>query len=137
MLHDRARVALAAARRAQAKVALMYVDLDRFKNINDSLGHAIGDRLLQALAKRLVTHLHPDDTLCRPGGDEFIILLPNTDYQGAAHVAQRMLAIIAEPLMIDGQHLRLTASIGIALFPDNGADLEMLSQCADSALFRA
>lgn len=137
LLHDRAQVALAAAQRATAKVALMYVDLDRFKNINDSLGHAIGDRLLQELATRLTEHLHPDDTICRPGGDEFIILLPNTDYQGAAHVAQRTLAIIAEPFMIDGQRLSLTASIGIALFPDNGANLDRLSQCADSALFRA
>jgi diguanylate cyclase (GGDEF)-like protein/PAS domain S-box-containing protein len=137
LLHDRAQVALAAAHRAQTQVALMYVDLDRFKNINDSLGHAIGDQLLQELATRLSTHLHPDDTICRPGGDEFICLLPNTGYQGAAHVAQRTLAIIAEPFTIDGQRLSLTASIGIALFPDNGADLARLSQCADSALFRA
>ncbi|MEO8120631.1 MAG: EAL domain-containing protein, partial [Rhodoferax sp.] len=137
LLQDRAQVALAAAQRAQAKVALMYVDLDRFKNINDSLGHAVGDRLLQELATRLTTHLHQDDTICRPGGDEFICLMPDTDYQGAAHVAQRMLAIIAEPFTIDGQRLSLTASIGIALFPDNGTDLARLSQCADSALFRA
>jgi len=137
LLHDRAQVALAAAQRAQTKVALMYVDLDRFKNINDSLGHAIGDCLLQELATRLTAHLHPDDTICRPGGDEFICLLPNTDDQGAAHVALRTLAIIAEPFLIDGQRLSLTASIGIALFPDNGADLARLSQCADSALFRA
>jgi diguanylate cyclase (GGDEF)-like protein/PAS domain S-box-containing protein len=137
LLHDRAQVALAAAQRAQTQVALMYIDLDRFKNINDSLGHAIGDQLLQELATRLTTHMHPDDTICRPGGDEFICLLPNTDYQGAAHVAQRTLAIIAEPFTIDGQRLSLTASIGIALFPDNGDDLARLSQCADSALFRA
>jgi diguanylate cyclase (GGDEF)-like protein/PAS domain S-box-containing protein len=137
LLHDRAQVALAAAQRAHATVALMYVDLDRFKNINDSLGHAVGDRLLQELATRFTTHLHPDDTICRPGGDEFILLLPNTDYQGAAHVAQRTLATIAEPFVIDGQRLSLTASIGIALFPDNGSDLARLSQCADAALFRA
>lgn len=137
LLHDRAQLALAAAQRVQAKVALMYIDLDRFKNINDSLGHAIGDRLLQELATRLSAHLHQDDTICRPGGDEFIFLLPNTDYQGAAHVAQRTLAIIAEPFTIDDQRLSLTASIGIALFPDNGTDLARLSQCADSALFRA
>jgi diguanylate cyclase (GGDEF)-like protein len=137
LLQDRARVALAAAQRSQTQVALMYVDLDRFKNINDSLGHAIGDRFLLEIATRLSTHLHPDDTVCRPGGDEFICLLPNTDYQGAAHVAQRILAIVAEPLLIDGQRLSLTASIGIALFPDNGTDLARLSQCADSALFRA
>lgn len=137
LLHDRAQVALAAAQRAQANVALMYIDLDRFKNINDSLGHAIGDRLLQELATRLSAHLHQDDTICRPGGDEFIFLLPNTDYQGAAHVAQRTLAIIAEPFTLDDQRLSLTASIGIALFPDNGCDLARLSQCADSALFRA
>lgn len=137
LLHDRALVALATAHRVQGKVALMYVDLDRFKNINDSLGHSIGDQLLKELAVRLTTHLHQDDTICRPGGDEFICLLPNTDYPGAAHVAQRMLTIIAEPFLIDGQNLTLTASIGIALFPDNGDDLERLSQCADSALFRA
>ena len=137
MLQDRAQVALAAAQRVQDKVALLYVDLDRFKNINDSLGHAIGDRLLQELARRLTVHLHPDDTLCHQGGDEFILLLPDTDYQGAAHVAQRTLLSIAEPFTLDGQRLSLTASIGIALFPDNGGDLARLSQCADSALFRA
>lgn len=137
LLQDRAQVALAAAQRVQAKVALLYVDLDRFKNINDSLGHAIGDRLLQELARRLTAHLHPDDTLCHQGGDEFILLLPDTDYQGAAHVAQRTLVSIAEPFTLDGQRLSLTASIGIALFPDNGGDLARLSQCADSALFRA
>ena len=137
LLQDRAQVALAAAQRSQAKVALMYIDLDRFKNINDSLGHAVGDRLLQELAQRLTAQLHPDDTVCRPGGDEFICLLPDTDDQGAAHVAQRTLATIAEPYVIDGQRLNLTASIGIALFPENGADLARLSQCADSALFRA
>ena len=137
LLQDRAQVALAAAQRSQAKVALMYIDLDRFKNINDSLGHAVGDRLLQELAQRLTAQLHLDDTVCRPGGDEFICLLPNTDDQGAAHVAQRTLATIAEPYMIDGQRLNLTASIGIALFPENGVDLARLSQCADSALFRA
>ena len=137
LLQDRAQVALAVAQRNQTQVALLYIDLDRFKNINDSLGHAIGDRLLQEMATRLRTHLHPDDTICRPGGDEFICLLPNIDDQAAAHVAQRILAMVAEPLLIDGQRLSLTASIGIALFPENGADLARLSQCADSALFRA
>ncbi len=137
LLHDRAQVALAAAQRVGAKLALMYIDLDRFKNINDSLGHAIGDRLLQELATRLSTQLHQDDTICRPGGDEFIVLLPNTDAQDAAHVAQRALEIIAAPFAIDGQRLSLTGSIGIALFPDDGVDLAQLSQCADTALFRA
>lgn len=137
LLHDRAQVALAAGQRSQTKVALMYIDLDRFKNINDSLGHAVGDRVLQELGARLTAHLHKDDTICRPGGDEFILLLPNTDYQGAAHVAQRTLAIMEEPILIDGQQLRLSASVGIALYPDNGTDLARLSQCADSALFRA
>lgn len=137
LLQDRASLALAAARRAQTKVALMYLDLDRFKNINDSLGHAMGDRVLQQLAERLKTHLHPDDTICRPGGDEFILLLPNTDAQGAAHVAERALALVREPMQLDGQRLSLSASVGLALYPDNGEDLERLSQCADAALFRA
>jgi diguanylate cyclase (GGDEF)-like protein/PAS domain S-box-containing protein len=137
LLQDRAQLALVAAQRNQTHVALLYVDLDRFKNINDSLGHAIGDQFLQEIATRLKTHLHPDDTICRPGGDEFICLLPNADDQAAAHVAQRILALVSEPFLVDGQRLSLTASIGIALFPENGADLARLSQCADSALFRA
>lgn len=137
LLQDRAQVALAVAQRNQTQVALLYVDLDRFKNINDSLGHANGDLFLQEIATRLRVNLHPDDTICRPGGDEFICLLPSADDQAAAHVAQRILAIIAEPFWLGEQQLSVTASIGIALFPENGADLARLSQCADSALFRA
>lgn len=137
LLRDRAQLALAGAMRTHSSVALMYIDLDRFKIVNDSLGHSAGDQLLQALSERLTGHLHADDTLCHQGGDEFILLLPNTDVDEAAHVARKILDIIAQPFTIDGQRLTLTASIGVAEFPQDGDNFEQLAQSADAALYRA
>jgi diguanylate cyclase (GGDEF)-like protein/PAS domain S-box-containing protein len=137
LLRDRTQLALAAAQRANSSFALMYLDVDRFKIVNDSMGPSIGDQLLKELARRLIEHLHPDDTLCRQGGDEFIFLLPNTDAEGAAHVAQKMLELIAQPFTLEGQRMTLTASIGIAQYPQDGNELEQLAQSADAALFRA
>ena len=137
LLRDRAQLALAGAMRTHSPVALMYIDLDRFKIVNDSLGHSVGDQLLQALSERLTGHLYADDTLCHQGGDEFILLLPNTDVDEAAHVARKMLDIIAQPFIINGQRLTLTASIGVAEFPQDGDNFEQLAQSADVALYRA
>jgi diguanylate cyclase (GGDEF)-like protein/PAS domain S-box-containing protein len=138
LLRDRTQLVLASARRANSSsVALMYIDLDRFKLVNDSLGHGAGDQLLQELSERLTGHLHADDTLCHQGGDEFIVLLPNTNVDAAAHTARRMLDVIAQPFAINGQHLTLTASIGIAEFPHDGDSFEQLAQAADTALYRA
>lgn len=134
LLNDRAKLALVAAQRSATKVALLFIDLDRFQNVNDSLGHPVGDRVLQTLAVRLANQLHADDTVCHQGGDEFIMLLPDTSEQQAARIARRLLTLIAQPIMVDVHQLNLSASIGIAICPDNGADFAKLSQCAGAAL---
>lgn len=138
LLQNLAKLALASAQRQQSSVALMFIDIDHFQNINDSLGRPVGDQILQTMAVRLSTQLQPEDTVCRQGGDEFMVLLPQTDAQGAAQVAERMLALIREPVVMGHeQEVNLTGSIGIAIYPENGLDLDRLSQCADAALLQA
>ena len=138
LLRDRTKLALATAKRTSASVALLCLDLDRFQNINDSLGRPVGDYVLRTLATRLSINLQEDDTVCRQGGDEFILLLPSTDADGAANVANRMLMTIKQSVLLDdGQSLTLTASIGIALYPEDGHDFDQLSQSADAALKQA
>ncbi|MDD1615296.1 MAG: diguanylate cyclase/phosphodiesterase with PAS/PAC and GAF sensor(s) [Methylococcaceae bacterium NSP1-2] len=137
LLFDRAQQALTAAKRTNDNVILMYLDLDRFKIINDSLGPSAGNQILKELSVRLNKHLYREDTLCRPGGDEFILLLPNTDVEGAAHVAKKIFEICTQPFCIAGQRVSLTVSIGIAEFPQDGDNFEQLSQSADAALSRA
>ncbi len=137
LLFDRAQQALTIAKRANDKVILMYLDIDRFKIINDSLGLCAGDQILKELSVRLNKHLYQEDTLCRPGGDEFILLLPNTDVEGAAHVAKKIFDICAQPFCIAGQRVSLTVSIGVAEFPQDGDSFEQLSQSANAALSRA
>ncbi|WP_349431285.1 EAL domain-containing protein [Methylomarinum sp. Ch1-1] len=137
LLRDRTQLALAAAHRAGHQVVMMCLDIDRFKIINDSLGPQIGDQLIKKLSVRLTSHLHPDDTLSRQGGDEFILLLPETNAEGAAHVAQKVLTQVALPFVINDHSLTLTASIGIAEYPQDGENFEQLMQSADAALFRA
>jgi diguanylate cyclase (GGDEF)-like protein len=134
-LEDRARYALSLAQRNHVSLAVMFLDLDHFKDINDSLGHSIGDVLLIELAKRLRQVLRDDDTVSRLGGDEFIFLLYGIDAQGAAHVAQKLLEVIAEPYRIDHYDLNVSGSIGIALYPGDGGDLESLSKSADAAMY--
>ncbi|MFZ3087204.1 MAG: EAL domain-containing protein [Methylotenera sp.] len=137
LLRDRAKLALATAKRAHHFVALLYLDLDRFKIINESLGPNAGDELLKELSVRLAKSLRPDDTLSRQGGDEFVLLLPDTDAEGAAHVAKKMLDIISRPFTFDAQRITLTSSIGIAEFPQDGDNFDQLAQSADAALYRA
>ncbi len=137
LLSDRIRQAIITCDRHHQKLALLYMDLDRFKFVNDSLGHAIGDLLLIAVAGRLVEQTREQDTVCRTGGDEFIILLPDSDADGAAHVAQKLVEKMTEPFDIEGNQLFVSLSIGISIYPDNGSDAETLNKHADSAMYRA
>ncbi|MAK68132.1 sensor domain-containing protein [Methylophaga sp.] len=137
LLKDRIHQTLISAERHQQKLALLYLDLDRFKFINDSLGHAIGDSLLIKVAGRLIEQMREQDTVCRTGGDEFIILLPDTDADGAGHVAQKLVENITAPFEIEGNQLFVTVSIGISVYPDNGKDAESLNKHADTAMYRA
>jgi len=137
LLQDRANVALANAKRNNTHTALLFLDLDRFKNINDSLGHSVGDKLLKALAERLLSDLRGEDTISRMGGDEFIAILPNTGFLGAAKVAKKLLKSISQPFNIEKYELNVTTSIGLSLFPDNGDNFDDLSRNADTALYQA
>ncbi|MGZ8852760.1 MAG: PAS domain S-box protein, partial [Thermoanaerobaculia bacterium] len=118
LFRDRISVALAHARRVARAVAVMFFDLDDFKNVNDSLGHTVGDRLLQSVGMRLVAAVRAEDTVARMGGDEFTVLLSDVaDGRGAATVAKKILDSISAPVVIDGHELKVTTSIGIAVFP--------------------
>ena len=137
LLDDRCRTAIAAAHRARQGVALMFLDLDYFKNINDSLGHRVGDDVLVELARRLRQAVREQDTVSRLGGDEFVLLLPDTDAEGAANVAAKILQAALAPFLIEEHELTVTPSIGIALYPQDGDSLETLSRCADAAMYLA
>jgi diguanylate cyclase (GGDEF)-like protein/PAS domain S-box-containing protein len=136
-LNDHLKYALSLAKRSNGHLALMFLDLDHFKDINDTLGHSIGDIVLVELAKRLCLGLREEDTITRLGGDEFILLLPGVDALGAINVAEKLLNEIAGTYRVEHYDLTLTASIGIALYPDDGKDLETLSKSADAAMYRA
>ena len=135
---DRLSRALAHARRNDLPVAVMVVDLDRFKSVNDSLGHAAGDELLRQTALRMRTSVRDEDTVARLGGDEFALLLPHVSgVDGAIAVARRLLAAFAEPIELAGQPVLVSPSIGISLFPQDGDDAEALMVGADAAMYRA
>lgn len=138
LLQDRLLQALANAQRDNEQVAVLFLDLDHFKTINDSLGHHIGDQLLQDVARRLNHCVRGNDTVSRQGGDEFLIVLGQLKSPGdAAHIAQKMLDAVAQPYEIDGHELRVTPSIGIAIHPDDGHDTETLIKNADAAMYHA
>jgi len=138
LLNDRLNQALALAHRNDQRLALLFLDLDRFKSINDSLGHAIGDRLLQSVAERLVTCVRSSDTVSRQGGDEFVILLPQvTQPADAVVAAQKILLALSTPYRIDRQDLQLAASIGIVIYPEDGTEADTLLKHADLAMYRA
>lgn len=135
LMQSRAGDALVQASRSRSNVALLAIDLDRFQNINDSLGLPVGDEVLRILADRLVGVLHHEQSICRPGGDEFMVLLPGTNGDAAAAMTEKILAVIREPVSLaNGEELRITASIGIAVSPFDGTDFDRLSQSADAAL---
>jgi diguanylate cyclase (GGDEF)-like protein len=138
LLRDRLGQAIAQSARQKTEVALLFVDLDGFKSINDRLGHAAGDRLLQLVAERLTTAIRAADTACRYGGDEFVVLLPGLDHPTlCAAVASKVLARIREPYVVDGCEIRVTASVGAASYPMDGDGHEELLAKADEALYSA
>lgn len=137
LLSDRCQTALYTAQRNNTAVTLMFLDLDHFKNVNDSLGHRVGDELLVALAGRLQSAVRDQDTVSRLGGDEFILVLPDTDAIGAAHVAEKLLQSALRPFEIEQHELTITPSIGIAIYPADGHDFDTLSRCADAAMYEA
>jgi diguanylate cyclase (GGDEF)-like protein/PAS domain S-box-containing protein len=138
LFRDRITVALAHARRAKRSAAVMFLDLDQFKLVNDTLGHTVGDRLLQEAGGRIMNCVRSEDTVARMGGDEFTILLPDiADGHAAATVAQKVLEAFSHPTVVDGHELFVTTSIGIAIFSDDGADAETLLKNADRAMYRA
>src|ERR1700732_4332480 len=138
LLNDRVSQAIALAQRHMKKVAVLFLDLDGFKHINDSLGHPIGDKLLQSIAKRLVDCVRGSDTVSRQGGDEFVVLLSEVEHpEDAAITARRLLQAVAEPHSIDQHDLHITASIGVSVYPDDGLDAETLIKNADTAMYQA
>ncbi|HXX10060.1 MAG TPA: EAL domain-containing protein [Burkholderiales bacterium] len=136
LFKDRLSVALTQAQRSGRLVAVLFIDLDRFKLINDSLGHAEGDELLKGVAGRLQSCVRRSDTLARLGGDEFTILLPDlSDPEDAALISQKVIDELRRPLTVGGQEVRATASIGIALYPNDGSEAESLVKHADIAMY--
>lgn len=137
LFHERLSLALTNAQQRQGMLAVMFMDLDRFKTINDTLGHAVGDRLLQDVAERLTTCLREGDSVARWGGDEFTLLLPQiTSVKEADIIAQRILAALKPVFQLESHQLYITNSIGIALYPNDGEDAETLLKNADAALYR-
>jgi diguanylate cyclase (GGDEF)-like protein/PAS domain S-box-containing protein len=137
LLKDRVQHDLSQARRRHSPLSLLFIDLDHFKHINDSLGHRAGDEVLKQVSERLTRLVREQDTISRLGGDEFVALLPDTDAEGASHVARNLLDSLARPYLVDQQELTVTPSIGIALSPDDGDDFDALYRCADTAMYRA
>lgn len=137
LLRERAEQILALARRHKFPVALGYLDLDRFKEVNDALGHDAGDELLQAVALRLSRTARETDTVARLGGDEFAILWPQTGHEGARIAARRVLESFEQPFLVRNEVLSVEASLGIAVFPGDGNNLEELMRAADVAMYRA
>ena len=138
LLNDRLARSIALSRRYRRCLAVLFLDCDRFKHINDTLGHAIGDQVLKSVAKRLTTCVRESDTVSRHGGDEFLILLSEVDQaEDAGLIAEKIVSSIAEPHFIAGHELQLTASVGIALYPADGQDAQSLIMRADTAMYYA
>jgi diguanylate cyclase (GGDEF)-like protein/PAS domain S-box-containing protein len=138
LLNDRVSMAIALAPRHTKKVAVLFLDLDGFKHINDSLGHQIGDKLLQSIARRLVGCVRGADTVSRQGGDEFVVLLSEVERsEDAAITARRMLTAVAQTHSIDQHDLHVTTSIGVSIYPDDGPDAATLIKNADTAMYQA
>lgn len=138
LLQDRLTQAVALAHRRQQKLALLFLDVDRFKHINDSFGHAVGDRLLKSVAHRLLGSVRSSDTVSRQGGDEFVILLTEiTQAQDAVAFAEKISLALSAPHRIDSHELHVTVSIGIVTYPDDGMEAETLLKNADAAMYRA
>ncbi|MEO8119594.1 MAG: EAL domain-containing protein [Rhodoferax sp.] len=138
LLEDRLNQAIAQARRDQSHVGVLFIDLDHFKHINDSLGHHVGDALLMEVAQRLRASVREGDSVARIGGDEFVISLPRlADSQNAAQVAEKIVATLSSSILLNGHDLRIGASIGISLYPEDGEDADALLRAADTAMYNA
>ena len=138
LLSDRLDRAMLAAQRSERGLAVMFIDLDRFKTINDSLGHMTGDQLLKEVAARLCRAVRASDTVARLGGDEFVVLVPGIrSVDEASHVAEKIIEALSESFPLEGRNLHITPSIGICVYPDDGADVETLMRHADAAMYHA
>lgn len=138
LMADRLKIAINQAQRHDHKVGVLFLDLDNFKNVNDSLGHAFGDKLLIAVAQLLLDTFRDEDSVCRLGGDEFIIILSNIDSLNTIYpMANRLLSLLNEPLCLEEHEIRTTASIGVAIYPDNGKTTNELLKNADIAMYAA
>ncbi|HQS66711.1 MAG TPA: EAL domain-containing protein [Sulfuricurvum sp.] len=135
LLNDRVKYLLSMAQRTNEPLVVMFLDLDHFKNINDTLGHSIGDQVLIEVANRIKQAVRDQDTVARLGGDEFIMLFPNTDSNAAMHIATKLITTISKVSTIDQNELTITPSIGIAIYPDDGEDFETLLKNADTAMY--
>jgi diguanylate cyclase (GGDEF)-like protein/PAS domain S-box-containing protein len=134
---DRLQQALRQADRDQTKTALLFIDLDRFKTVNDTLGHEVGDDMLREMARRIRSCVRTDDTVARMGGDEFTVILPRVkDGDGAGKVAGKILATLREPFLLRDRRLLMTASIGVAIYPDHGQNYTSLLKHADTAMYQ-
>jgi diguanylate cyclase (GGDEF)-like protein len=137
LLHDRIGVAIAHARRQATRLAVLFLDLDDFKVVNDSFGHAFGDRVLVELADRVRASVRAGDTVARFGGDEFVVLLDGVSERAdAAHVATKVLEALRAPFGLDGRLVTVAASVGMSVFPDDGASGDELLRHADAAMYR-
>jgi diguanylate cyclase (GGDEF)-like protein len=138
LLQDRLQQAIASAARNERRAGVMFIDLDRFKDINDVHGHDVGDDVLREVVKRVSACVRRNDTLARFGGDEFVVVLQSIeDGCEAARIAERIVAAHASPILLGALALRITSSIGIATFPDDGQDGEALLKAADEAMYEA
>ena len=136
LLQDRLAHSIARAERSGRKVAVLFIDLDNFKNINDTLGHDVGDELLRQVSRRLSECVRLEDTIARQGGDEFIVLLDSLDDgRGASVVAQKILNSLRQPFVLGGTEQHVSGSVGIALYPEDGRDAQTLMKNADTAMF--
>lgn len=138
IMQDRIQQAISSRKRQNKHFAVLFIDLDNFKPVNDRYGHAAGDQVLQQVAERLTKTIRDSDTLSRYGGDEFLVLLPEVAHrEDVQAIAEKMGKVLAEVYAIDGHQIRLSASIGIAFFPEDGSDVSSLVQQADSAMYCA
>jgi len=136
-LHDRLKLAIVSAERYRHQVAVAFIDLDQFKFINDSLGHHIGDQVLKTVAARLESCMRVNDTVARQGGDEFVVVIDHSDEAVISLLMPRILACVAEPIMISDRELQVTCSIGFSVYPIDGTDADTLLKNADAAMYRA
>ncbi len=138
LLKDRLHQAILNAERSQSQLAVVFVDLDQFKDINDSMGHHVGDQLLISMAERLSSCVRDSDTVARPGGDEFVLLLPDLHcIETLSHTLQRILSTVSQPCYIEPREFVVTCSLGISMFPQDGHDIDTLLKHADNAMYKA